>query len=500
MRNISLNSHLVSLILLPFFVYLHLDHSVDIIYCILGFMVLITIDFIKKKSINSIILTLIIYFFYSVWFFEDTNLTIHSLRFRWFSILFIFLIYFFIYISKLKKDGIKALNVFIIFFTLSRFIVSPFYIGESIDSFKERLRKPSSDFNFDYVEAESKNVKIISDEKEKDIYAFDNKFDDIKNYITEKSLDSYKERLSLASSEFMFDNVLVDDSPVIFIILDELSSSQEIYNYTKDSIDFNFDIKLNQIGFKTFSVFNSLSVKTTLSLPSIFNFNLHKSKETFLYEEDVFNSYSDRKLIYNKFTESYRKNDLVDSLEKKGVKITSFGHLNFDGHKKTLNNHLLNKVTDQKNVNIIDKVLSITFYGFIDKKIQGTDKIFWEVNKEVLSNLNSLSPDKNNFYFFHLYAPHYPYSYFDEHNKDESLGDLDNHILFKRFILNKLLDVLSNSKFNNSRIIITGDHGYRFDPIIDKTKTSLYIKGYDNIKNVNNFVVQDLGYLINSSF
>ena len=400
----------------------------------------------------------------------------------------------------LKKDGIKVFNVFIIFFTLSRFIVSPFYKGESIDSFKEKLRQPLSDFNFDYVVAEAKNVKIISDEKEKDIYAFDNKFDDIKNYITEQSVDSYKERLSLASSNFMFDNVAVDDSPVIFIILDELSSSQEIYNYTNDSIDFNFDTKLNQIGFKTFSVFNSLSVKTTLSLPSIFNFNLHKSKETFLYEEDVFNSYSDRKLIYNKFTESYRKNDLVDSLEKKGVKITSFGHLNFDGYQKTLNNHLLNKTTDQKNINIIDKVLSATLYGFINKKIQGTDKIFWELNKEVLSNLSSLSPGKNNFYFFHFYAPHYPYSYFDEHNKDDSLGDLDNHILFKRFFLNKLLDVLSNSKFNNSRIIITGDHGYRFDPIIDKTKTSLYIKGYDNIKNVNNFVVQDLGYLINSSF
>ena len=287
---------------------------------------------------------------------------------------------------------------------------------------------------------------------------------------------------------------------MIFIILDELSSSQEIYNYTKDSIDFNFDKKLNHIGFKTFSDFNSLSVKTTLSLPSIFNFNLHRSKETFLYEEDVFNSYSNRKLIYNKFTESYRKNDLVDSLEKKGVKVTSFGHLNFEGHKKTLNNHLLNKATDQKNINIIDKVLAVTLYDFIYKKTQGTDKIYWEVNKEVLFNLSSISLDENNFYFFHFYAPHYPYSYFDEHYKDESLSDLDNHILFKRFFLNKLLDVLSDSKFYNSRIIITGDHGYRFDPTIDKTKTSLYLKGYDNINNVNNFVVQDLGHLINSSF
>ena len=98
-----------------------------------------------------------------------------------------------------------------------------------------------------------------------------------------------------------------------------------------------------------------------------------------------------------------------------------------------------------------------------------------------------MSPDKNNFLLFHLYAPHWPYSYFDEHYEDKDLGDLDNHILFKRF-LNKLLYVLNDRKFKSSRIIITGDHGYRFDPIIDKTKTSLYIKGYDNIKDVNSLL------------
>ena len=48
----------------------------------------------------------------------------------------------------------------------------------------------------------------------------------------------------------------------------------------------------------------------------------------------------------------------------------------FDGHEKTLNNHLWNKATDQKNMNIIDKVLATTLYGFINKKIQGADKPF----------------------------------------------------------------------------------------------------------------------------
>ena len=498
MNNLSINSRLISILLLPFLVNLYLDYSVNIIYCILGFMVLLILDSFIKKPLNSIILTLIIYFFYSVWVFEDTNLTIHSLRFRWFSVLFLILIYFVIYMSSVKKDGIKILNVFIIFFTLSKFVVSPFYAGESIDLFKDRLRQTPSNFNFDKSVAEVMNVKIFSTEEVTDSFVLKNNFDDIKNYVTQESINSYTERLR--QSSLNFNNIIAKDSPVIFIILDELSSSQEIYNYTKDSIDFDFDKKLNHIGFQTFPDFTSLSVKTTLSMPSIFNFNLHNSVETFLYEEDIFSGYSNRNLIYSMYQESYRKNALIDSLEKKGVKVTSYGHLNFDGYEKTLDNHLLNKVTDQKNMNIIDKVLAITLYGFIDKKIQGPDKPYWKLNKEVLSKLSSISPDKNNFYFFHLYAPHWPYSYFDEHYEDKSLGDLDNHILFKRFFLNKLLYVLNDSKFKSSRIIITGDHGYRFDPIIDKTKTSLYIKGYDNIKDVNSFVLQDLGYLINASF
>ena len=97
--------------------------------------------------------------------------------------------------SSVKKDGIKVLNVFIIFFTLSKFIISPFYAGESIDSFKDRLRQSSSDFNFDKVVAESMNVKIFSPEEVSDSFPIRNNFDDIKNYVTQESIDSYKGRL-----------------------------------------------------------------------------------------------------------------------------------------------------------------------------------------------------------------------------------------------------------------------------------------------------------------
>ena len=83
------------------------------------------------------------------------------------------------------------------------------------------------------------NVKnFFQQKKSLIVFPLRNNFDDIKNYVTQESLDSYKERLRQSSSDFNFDNTEAKDSPVIFIILDELSSSQEIYNYTKDSIDF----------------------------------------------------------------------------------------------------------------------------------------------------------------------------------------------------------------------------------------------------------------------
>jgi hypothetical protein len=64
-----------------------------------------------------------------------------------------------------------------------------------------------------------------------------------------------------------------------------------------------------------------------------------------------------------------------------------------------------------------------------------------------------------------------------------------------------LFDLLQQQNLSNSRIIITGDHGFRYgDSLIDKYMTSLYLKGYDEIESVDSLFVQDLGYLINESF
>ena len=77
----------------------------------------------------------------------------------------------------------------------------------------------------------------------------------------------------------------------------------------------------------------------------------------------------------------------------------------------------------------------------------------------------------------------------------------DEFIKYRRFTVDKLLEILSNKKFNNARVIITGDHGFRGTSKaasnINPNHTSLYAKGMD-ISKIK--TVQDIAYLINDSF
>ncbi|MDA7694689.1 LTA synthase family protein [Flavobacteriaceae bacterium] len=284
------------------------------------------------------------------------------------------------------------------------------------------------------------------------------------------------------------------------IIFDELSSSSEIFNYTKDSLDIEFDMELTQLGFKSFPVFKSLSLGTKLSLPSIFNFNLHKSEKIITMEKNNNKSLLKQSRINNELKKIFKNNILLDSLTHKDVKYNSYGLVTFQNETKKLKYHIWDPITTNTSGTTLDRLLLPTLFGFLKNKIIGMDRRFQNYNKEVLNGLNLLEPENNNFYYFHFYAPHVPFKYFNEFQNNNKLSHLENHILYKRFFLSKVLTVLKDPKFDKSRIIISGDHGYRFDAIIDKNKTSLYLKGYNEINNADYFTVQDLGFLINESF
>ena len=89
--NISLDSRLLFVLVLPFFTDLYLDYSIEPSICLLGIILFFLLDLFLKKNYNSIILTLVIYIFYCLILYENTRFIIHDLRFRWFSLIFIFL-------------------------------------------------------------------------------------------------------------------------------------------------------------------------------------------------------------------------------------------------------------------------------------------------------------------------------------------------------------------------------------------------------------------------
>ena len=127
-------------------------------------------------------------------------------------------------------------------------------------------------------------------------------------------------------------------------------------------------------------------------------------------------------------------------------------------------------------------------------------KIIILLENKQFKNLKAFS-HKKIIFTISIFFSHTPYVYKGEYDKQNFESDLDEYIAFRLFSLRKMKELLNDKKFNNTRIIIIGDHGYRNDPRINKFKsTSLYLKGYDGIFINNDFVAQDIGFLINASF
>lgn len=415
---------------------------------------MIIVDYLFKDYYNTLVITVFIYILYSVIVYDDTLYVIQNMRFRYFSVLLLITSYFIIYNIKKSKEGIKFFNTFLIFFVLVK------VLGQ-ITPLNSSTREP---------------------------------------YFLNNSKEAYLDEYKINSYESPLISIENNKKPLILIILDGLSSSENLHEFSKDSLELKFDKDLSSVGFNVFPNFRSKSVWTKYSMPSLFNFNLHYSSKLLDLEDDFTEDFKKAR-VNAKFSLLFKDNLLVDSLLNKNIKVNSYGHVTFSkSDNKLLDYYLWNKTSDQKNTNLFLNLSQITVYGFIKRKIQG-ESIFEYSRREMLNKLENLNPMNNNFYYFHFYAPHDPFSYFDEFQRDEKLSNTENYIQFRRFFLDKLFDLLQQQNLSNSRIIITGDHGFRYgDSLIDKYMTSLYLKGYDEIESVDSLFVQDLGYLINESF
>lgn len=400
---------------------------------------------IKINPSKYFVFFILCFLFYNNIIYYDTHLKLHELRLRYFSSIFLLISFCINLICLKNKNVIKYVNVFFLFLSIS-FGATKTYNSFSLfdrSSFLEKL-------NFEYKTS----------------------------------------TLEIGKS----------DDPVILIILDGLSSSEEIFKHTKDSIDLKLDFSLKKRGYKVISNARTESLRTTISLPSLFNFNLHNS-----IDKDSIENIDKGLQTIDGFQEIFNENLLVDSLLTRSVKSYSFGVGEFT--RGINNDDFCYLWGDSCYSSSLENIISKTI---IEAIIHGLDRDTEKVNlfrKNSLEQLENLVPAQKSFYYFHLFFPHDPYSYFEEYpnvrlnyltiSEEEYLSE---HIKYKRWFVDKFIDLIEDADFQNSRIIIAGDHGFRHNKSIAPELTNIYLKGYNSINANNDITVQQIGNIILESF
>ena len=259
-------------------------------------------------------------------------------------------------------------------------------------------------------------------------------------------------------------------------------------------IDLEFDNFLKKHGFLVTTEFKSKSIATRASMPSIFNFDLHRSL-------DIDNL---TRVNRDGLDLLFTKNLLVDSLNKKKVKSYSYGLLPFENGINQ--DGFLYLWEEEKNIGFLKSFFK--YRTLIRRILHGLHRVSVDIDQfreNSIHTLQKIEISENSFYYFHFYLPHNPFTYFKIYpnpvynymglSTEEYLSE---YIRYKRWSLDKIKNTLTDPRFSEARIIITGDHGLKsivMQGVIDPKLTSLYTKGYleSDISKVN--FVQDLGYL-----
>lgn len=446
----KLNNKSLSILILPFITNFYVMEK-SIFGSILILIFFLIIDVFVYKKIKGFIANILVFsglFIFSYVFiaYYDTYQLIHNLRFSYFLSFFSV---FTILISSIifHKKQFKEFNIFLIFFSITF------------------LLKPTSNiFNKDEVLTEL-NFK----------------------YDLEKKI-----------------NLKDFNNGLIFIILDELASDKEIYNYRKDSLDLLSTNNFKKLGYEVYDDFQSISLSTKFSLPSLLNYNLHNSNNELMDIDKIENN----RATVKKYDFLYKNSLLVDSLVNKDVKVINYGLATMENAqnkgsiypwspRRTINRNF----EIIKNYKLLNRILNYTILKNFYLKYKFDEyEVYLDHNDEVWDSLSSEEYFDNSFYYFHLLAPHEPYFFDRSSNINFShKSSIENYIKYRKEVLNKLINIISKEKFRDFRVIITSDHGYRKESeIIDPSSTMLFLKGFDTNKYPSS--VQDIGYLINSSF
>ena len=440
----------LSILVLPYLLLSSLDDEIGIkldLFLMIPVLILLDIIFVKFNRFFKIIsYTFVVYFFYSYLVYTDSYYYIQGFSFRYFSLIFIILTFIILYQFKTEKS--KNFLNFVIF-TFSFLI----FLNINTSSLKSSIESKLEGFS-------QKKISFLDDSINKNF-------------------------------------------PIILIVCDELASSSEIFNLTESYADYDFDNSLKSKSYFLKEKFYSHTKSTKISMASMLNFNIQNN--TYIKDQE---EKTDNFRTTSKLKNLIKFNSLTDSLNKYNIKSFSYGLINFPrGEKpKEKTNHLWGALSFEpfvvffKNENFLSDFLYKSVLNFIDKRIALENNFFDNSRKETLDKLEKIHFKNNSFYYFHFYAPHDPFSYFDEFVENKNITRIENHINYRRFVLNKLLKKLNLEKFKETKVIIVGDHGYRGNEEINPLNTFGAFYGFEKTNLDLITSPQDIAHLILHNF
>jgi hypothetical protein len=447
------------------------------------------IDFIKsffdlKKGSLFLVFTSYLAFNFRTIFLED-SFTLIDITLLILSLIIIEVIFKLISLKNPRVSLIIIGNIF--FFLFGYFIV--LYFQKNLNQLFELKLRGRIIFIILYATI---NILLILNDKPKYfkiINTFFIVFIILGLFNTFFKINSPKVNTDYFTNRYIHFQASNKDKPVLLIITDEYHSPDDLFKYFKDSSIYNFSNKLGNKGWKVNNKFITNEASTNNSISSLFNYNLSNNK---LFKKLTI------KELDNKF---FKKNQLFDSLLSKNIKIGNLGIFDFGNIEpkyrvfKT-NQSFLDRVFEFTSIKIAmsntenfnKNALGVNFYP--------TDKI----NRFVFYKFNGLKNlNRNTFIYSHLLMPHTPFLY-DNEFKFKKTTTI-NYLEFWKFTNDKLEFIIEEIiKSNDIKIILSGDHGYRYESKLNPKFTFLALYGFDDI-NINEIkTVQDLGSLINSNF
>jgi hypothetical protein len=275
---------------------------------------------------------------------------------------------------------------------------------------------------------------------------------------------------------------------IILIILDEYSSPVELAKYSSKSEFADFGNRLKRQGWFVKEELYSSETSTIHSIASLFNFNL--SLDT---------NFS-KKGIESLSLSELKRPLLLSNMTSVGVKFHNFGIFDLEDSKPLTRVYFYPKTFFE--VLMASSVLS-HFYFFSMNNVSELEPNFFATTKQNNSVFNSLRNlnigTKKEFVYAHILMPHAPFSYNDEFEFRPTTTD--GYLSFWNFTNLKIsptLDFLVSS--NKYKIIVTGDHGFRSEGLIDPHLTFAAFYGFDDKSLSEISSVQDLGSLISAQF